>query len=182
MTTTKWTLDPTHSELGFKIKHLMITNVSGQFTKFEASAESPNEDFSRATINATIDVASINTNNPQRDEHLRTADFFQADQYPHIIFKSTAVEKIDNDNLRIHGNLTIKETTKPITIDAEYSGISTDPWGNVKAGFSLNGKLNRKDFGINYNATLETGGVLLGEDLKITGEIQLVKQLELEPA
>lgn len=182
MATTKWLLDPTHSELGFKIKHLMITNVSGNFKKFEVSAESPSDDFSNASITAKIDVDSINTNNTQRDEHLRTADFFQVEKFPTIVFKSTGVEKTDDETYVITGNLTIKDTTKPVKVIAEYSGTVVDPWGNVKAGFSLNGKINRTEFGINYNATLETGKILLGEDLKLTGEIQLVKQLELEPA
>jgi polyisoprenoid-binding protein YceI len=182
MSTTKWSLDPTHSELGFKIKHLMITNVSGNFNNFDVVAETNGNDFSHAKVTASIKVESINTNNAQRDEHLRQADFFEADKYPNITFESTSVERIDDENYSITGDLTIKETTKPIKLSLEYSGVTKDPWGNLKAGFSLNGKLNRKDFGISYNATLETGGVMLGEDLKINGEIQLVKQVELEPA
>ncbi len=174
MTTTKWTLDPTHSELGFKIKHLMITNVSGNFTQFDVTAETPTGEFADAAITATIDVKSINTNNPQRDE--------LAEEYPNITFTSTKIEKTDDETFQVTGDLTIKNTTKPVKVIAEYSGITTDPWGNTKAGFSLSGKLNRQDFGINYNATLESGGVLLGEELKLTGEIQLVKQLELQPA
>jgi len=182
MALTKWSLDPTHSELGFKIKHLMITNVSGNFNKFEVVAETPSDDFSNAKINVNVEVDSINTNNTQRDEHLRNADFFESEKYPNIQFRSTKVERIDDETYNIIGELTIKETTKPVKLLAEYSGVTKDPWGNVKAGFSINGKINRKDFGISYNATLETGGVMLGEELKINGEIQLVKQLELEPA
>jgi polyisoprenoid-binding protein YceI len=182
MQATKWTLDPTHSELGFKIKHLMITNVTGYFKKFEVSAETPTGDFADAKINAKIEVESINTNNTQRDEHLRTADFFQADEYPYIQFESTNIEKVDDETFNITGNLTIKNITKQVKVIAEYHGTTTDPWGNTKAGFELNGKITRKDFGINYNATLETGGVLLGEDLKLTGEIQLVKQTALQAA
>lgn len=182
MQATKWTLDPTHSELGFKIKHLMITNVTGYFKKFEVSAETPSGDFADAKIKARIDVESIDTNNAQRDEHLRAADFFQADQYPYIQFESTNIEKVDDETYNITGNLTIRNTTKPVKVIAEYHGTTIDPWGNTKAGFELNGKITRKDFGINYNATLETGGVLLGEDLKLTGEIQLVKETALQPA
>jgi polyisoprenoid-binding protein YceI len=182
MQATKWTLDPTHSELGFKIKHLMITNVTGYFKKFEVTAETPTGNFADAKIKTKIEVESISTNNAQRDEHLRTADFFQVDQYPYIEFESTNVEQVDDETFNITGNLTIKNTTKPVKVVAEYHGTTTDPWGNTKAGFELNGKITRKDFGINYNATLETGGVLLGEDLKLTGEIQLVKQAELQPA
>jgi polyisoprenoid-binding protein YceI len=182
MQATKWTLDPTHSELGFKIKHLMITNVSGNFKKFDVTAETPTGDFADAKIKAKIEVESINTNNAQRDEHLRTADFFLAEEYPYIEFESTNIEKVDDETFNITGNLTIKNVTKPVKVIAEYHGTTTDPWGNTKAGFELDGKINRKDFGINYNATLETGGVLLGEELKLTGEIQLVKQTALQPA
>jgi polyisoprenoid-binding protein YceI len=182
MSTTKWSLDPTHSELGFKIKHLMITNVSGNFNSFKVEAETRGDDFTDAKVTARLDVDSINTNNAQRDEHLRAADFFESDKYPEIVFISTSIQKVDDETYHLNGNLTIKETTKPVKLSLEYSGITKDPWGNIKAGFSVSGKINRKDWGISYNATLETGGVMLGEELKITGEIQLVKQLELEPA
>jgi polyisoprenoid-binding protein YceI len=182
MSTTKWSLDPTHSELGFKIKHLMITNVSGNFNSFKVEAETRGDDFTDAKVTARLDVDSINTNNAQRDEHLRAADFFESDKYPEIVFTSTSIQKVDDETYHLNGNLTIKETTKPVKLSLEYSGITKDPWGNIKAGFSVSGKINRKDWGISYNATLETGGVMLGEELKITGEIQLVKQLELEPA
>lgn len=182
MAATKWSLDPTHSEIGFKIKHLMISNVSGSFNAFDVQAETATGDFSDAKINAKIQVDSIDTNNSQRDEHLRAADFFEADKYPEIVFESTRVETKEDGQYHIHGNLTIRETTKPIKVIAEYSGITKDPWGNTRAGFSLSGIINRKDFGITYNAVTETGGIMLGEDLKLNGEIQLVKQLELEPA
>lgn len=182
MSTTKWVLDPTHSELGFKIKHLMITNVSGNFNKFEVTAESKDEEFTNAKVNVSIAVDSINTNNAQRDEHLRTADFFEADKFPNIVFRSTSIEKVDDENFVLTGDLTIRDITKSVKLNLEYSGVSKDPWGNEKAGFSLNGKINRKDFGITYNATLETGGLMLGEELKIIGEIQLVKQVVLQPA
>ena len=182
MSTTNWSLDPTHSEIGFKIKHLMITNVSGNFTSFDVQAETATGDFSDARITAKIKVDSINTNNAQRDENLRAADFFEAEKYPDILFTSTRIETKEDDLYHIHGNLTIKETTKPVKIIAEYSGITKDPWGNTRAGFSLSGVINRKDFGITYNAVTETGGIMLGEDLKLNGEIQLVKQVELEPA
>jgi polyisoprenoid-binding protein YceI len=179
-TTTKWALDPTHSEIGFKIKHLMITNVSGNFNKFEVSAETSGEDFSNAKVSAEIDVASINTNNSQRDAHLRNADFFEVEKYPTIKFRSTRIQKIDNETFTLFGELTIKETTKPVKLALEYGGVTKDPYGNFKAGFSLAGRINRHDFGVSYNAVLETGGVALGEEIKISGEIQLVKQEVLE--
>lgn len=176
MSTTKWALDPTHSELGFKIKHLMISNVSGGFSKFDVQTETIADDFSDAKVIANVDVASINTSNSQRDEHLRNADFFEADTHPQMVFTSTKVEKVDSDSFNLYGNLTIKDTTKPVKLAVEYNGIAKDPWGNIKAGFTVNGKINRKDFGITYNAVMETGGVMLGEEVKINGDIQLVKQ------
>jgi polyisoprenoid-binding protein YceI len=182
MATTKWALDPTHSELGFKIKHLMITNVSGNFNKFDVQVESKGDDFENANVSATIDAASINTNNVQRDEHLRNADFFEVATHPNIIFKSTKVEKRDDENYVLYGNLTIKDKTLPVKLDVEYGGIAKDPWGNYRAGFTLSGKINRKDFGITYNAALETGGVVLGEELKINAELQVLKQVQHEPA
>ncbi|MCW3105579.1 MAG: polyisoprenoid-binding protein [Segetibacter sp.] len=176
MSTTKWALDPTHSELGFKIKHLMISNVSGGFTKFDVQTETTSEDFSDASVVASVDVASINTSNSQRDEHLRNADFFEVETHPKLVFKSTKVEKLDSETYNLYGDLTIKDTTKPVKLSVEFNGIAKDPWGNIKAGFTVNGKINRKDFGISYNAVMETGGVMLGEEVKINGDIQLVKQ------
>jgi len=176
MAQTKWVLDPSHSELGFKIKHLMISNVTGKFTKFDVEAETEGDDFSHAKVIANVDVASINTSNEQRDEHLRNADFFEVGNHPNMKFESTRVEKVDDVTFNLYGDLTIKSTTKPVKLVIENNGIATDPWGNVKAGFSISGKINRKDWGINYNAALETGGVMLGEELKLQGEVQLVKQ------
>ncbi len=176
MSKTKWVLDPTHSELGFKIRHLMISNVTGKFKEFDASAETEGDDFSTAKLKAEVKVNSIDTNNQDRDAHLRNADFFEAETYPEMHFESTDVEKVDDDTFNIHGNLTIKDTTKPVKLVSEYNGIVKDPYGNTKAGFSLSGKINRKEWGINYNAALETGGVMLGDELKIQGEVQLVKQ------
>jgi len=179
MATTKWSLDTMHSELGFKIKHLMISSVSGSFSKFDVQTETAADDFSDAKVTATVDVTSINTNNAQRDEHLRNADFFETDKHPEITFKSTKVKKLDRDSFELTGDLTIREITKPVTLAVEYNGTAKDPWGNLKAGFTVTGKINRKDFGISYNAVMETGGVMLGEDVKINAEIQLVKQVEV---
>ena len=179
---TTWSLDPTHSEIGFKIKHLMITNVSGNFNKFDVSVETNGDDFTTARITAKIDVDSINTNNSQRDEHLRNADFFETDKYPEILFRSTRIQKIDEENYHLIGDLTIKETTKPVKLALEYGGVTKDPYGNFKAGFSITGRVNRHEFGVSFNPILETGNVALGEEIKINGEIQLVKQLELQPA
>ncbi|HEV7621894.1 MAG TPA: YceI family protein, partial [Flavisolibacter sp.] len=182
MATTKWSLDPMHSELGFKIKHLMISNVSGAFTKFDVQAETNGDDFTNAKITSSIEVASISTNNEQRDAHLRNADFFEVETHPNIEFKSTKIEKTGSDDYIVSGDLKIKEIIKPVTLHVERNGIAKDAWGNLKSGFSFSGKINRKDWGISYNAVLETGGVALGEELKVYGEIQLVKQTELQPA
>lgn len=176
MTTTKWVIDPTHSEIGFKIKHLMITNVSGKFETFEAEVQTEGDDFTTAQIEAKIPTASINTNNIQRDEHLRNSDFFEVDQHPEILFSSTKVEKVDEENFVVYGNLSLKGIVKPVKLDVEYSGATKDPWGNQKAGFVISGKINRSDFGLNFNAALETGGLVLGEEVKINSEVQLVKQ------
>jgi len=176
MANTKWVIDPTHSEIGFKVRHLMISNVSGKFDQFEAEVETENEDFATAQIRATIKTASVNTSNLQRDEHLRNSDFFEVENHPDILFTSQKVEKIDKDNFVLHGNLTLKGITKQVKLQVEYSGFTKDPWGGERAGFVVTGKINRNDFGLSFNAALETGGVVLGDEVKIHSEIQLVKQ------
>ncbi|HET7178449.1 MAG TPA: YceI family protein [Chryseosolibacter sp.] len=176
MSNTKWKLDLAHSELSFKIKHLMITNVSGTFKNFNVDVETDGVDFTSAVVKAVVDVPSITTNNDQRDQHLRNSDFFEADQHPQIVFQSTSVDKEDDTTFAIAGDLTMKGVTRPVVLAVELGGVTKDPWGNEKAGFTISGKLNRNDWGINFNSALETGGVMLGEEVKIHGEIQLVKQ------
>jgi polyisoprenoid-binding protein YceI len=175
MTTTKWTLDPTHSELGFKIKHLMISNVSGWFNDFTAEAETKGEDFETAQIYVTVKMASVNTNNSQRDEHLRTSDFFEVEKYPEMFFESTKIKKIDEENYIVQGDLTLKGITRPVQLNLEYSGVTKDPWGGERAGFIISGRIKRSEWGVNFNALLETGGVALSDDVKIHSELQLVK-------
>lgn len=175
MANLTWALDPTHSEIQFKVKHLMITNVTGGFTDFNVNAESSDETFADAKINFTAKASSINTGNEQRDAHLASADFFEADKFENISFNSTGIEKSSDDEFNLLGNLTIKDVTKPVKIHVEFGGVAKDPWGNLKAGFTINTKINRTDFGLNWNAALETGGVLVSEEIKIAGEIQLVK-------
>ena len=176
MANTKWLLDATHSELGFKIKHLMITNVSGTFKTFKGEVETDGTDFSLAQISLSAEVASIDTNNEQRDAHLRTSDFFEAEKYPELTFRSTKVEKIDSSNYALFGDLTLKGVTKPVKLNAEYNGLTKDPWGGERIGFFVTGKINRSDWGVTFNAALETGGAMLGEEIRINSEIQLVKQ------
>lgn len=175
MSTINWKLDPTHSEIGFKVKHMMITNVSGAFTDFNVEASSESEDFSKPNISFNAKTTSVNTNSDQRDGHLRSPEFFDSEKYPEMKFKGTAYEKVNGDHYKLKGDLTIKDVTKPVSLDVEFGGINKDPWGNTKAGFTLNGKINRKDFGLNWNAALETGGVMVSEEVKINAEIQLVK-------
>jgi polyisoprenoid-binding protein YceI len=176
MASTKWTLDPTHSELGFKIKHLMITNVSGFFNKFQVEGETKNEDFTTAKIKLTADMNSIHTNNEQRDAHLRNADFFETDQHPKMIFESTSIEKVDSENFRLSGNLTLKNISHPVVLNVEFGGITKDPWGGERAGFTVSGKIRRSDWGIRFGL-MEAGGAMLGDEVKIHSELQLVKQM-----
>lgn len=176
MTNTTWAIDPTHSEIGFKVKHMMFTNVSGKFNLFEATITNEEDAFETAAITFSAEVNSINTGNDDRDNHLRSADFFDVDSFAKLTFKSTSVQKVNEGLYHINGDLTIKDVTKNITLEAEYSGLMKDPWGNTKIGLSLSGKINRKEFGLSWNAALETGGVLVGEDIKLAAEVQFVKQ------
>jgi polyisoprenoid-binding protein YceI len=183
MEKTKWKGDISHSELGFKIKHLMITNVSGSFKNFDIDVETQGDDFSTAKIKATLDMASISTNNDQRDAHLRNADFFETDKYPEMKFESSKIEKIDDESFYLYGDLTFKGITKPVKLNVEHTGsVTKDPRGGERTGFSISGKINRSDWGVNFNGVLETGGLMLSEEVKINGEIQLVKEAVAVPA
>ena len=171
---TKWVLDPTHSELVFKVKHLMITNVKGEFRKFEAGIDG--DDFTKSKITATIDASSIFTNDDNRDTHLKSSDFFDVENHKEITFEGTSFKKLDDENYQLRGIITIKGISKEIILNVEFGGTIKDPWGNEKLGFSISGKINRKDFGLNWNVALETGGVLVSEEVKIQAEVQLVKK------
>lgn len=175
-TTTKWVLDPTHSELIFKIKHLMITNVKGEFQKFNITVDSNGNDFSDAKVSATIETDSIFTNNADRDAHLRSADFFDAEKFPQITFNSTELNKLDDENYQLKGILDMHGVEKEVILDVEFGGFVKDPYGNHKAGFSVSGKLNRKDWGLNWNAALEAGGVMVSEEVRLNAEVQFVKE------
>ena len=175
MSSIKWVADPTHSEISFKVKHMMMTNVTGTFGQFSVDAETEAEDFSSAKVSFAAQIASINTGNEQRDGHLKSADFFDTEKNPELKFVSTSMTKKDDENYVLNGDLTIGEVTNSVSLDVEFGGINKDPWGNQKAGFSINGKINRKEFGLTWNAALETGGVLVSEDVKLAAEIQLVK-------
>lgn len=170
---TKWALDASHSELKFKVRHMMITNVSGSFNEIQGTMEG--EDVLNSKVEFTAKTSSVDTGSEQRDGHLKSADFFDAEKFPEMKFVSTRFEKKSDNEYIMHGNLTIKDVTKEIALEVEHGGINKDPWGNMKNGFSINGKINRKDFGLAWNAPLETGGVLVSEEVKIMGEIQLAK-------
>ncbi|MBY8961283.1 YceI family protein [Flavobacterium sp. D11R37] len=176
MSTTKWAIDPSHSEIGFKVKHMMFTNLSGNFTAFEAAAETNDENFENASFTFSAQVNSVSTGNADRDGHLKSADFFDAENHPEITFTSTGFSKNQGDYYTLTGYLTVRGVTKSVTLDAEFGGVAKDPWGNVKAGLSVTGKINRKDFGLIWNSALETGGVLVGEEVKLNIELQFVKQ------
>lgn len=172
---TKWVLDPTHSELTFKVKHMMISNVKGEFTNF--AVEVAGEDIFKSDVSVTIDASSINTNNTDRDNHLKSGDFFDVENHKDITFKSVSFKKKDDDEYELTGVLTIKGVSNNVTLDVEFGGINKDPWGNEKAGLSINGKLNRKNWGLNWNAALEAGGVLVSEEVRIAGDLQFTKQV-----
>jgi len=174
-TKTKWALDPTHSELAFKVRHMMITNVKGEFRKFDGSLLTEGSDFTKSSIDVTIDASSIFTNEDKRDGHLKSGDFFDVENYPTLLFQGKSFKKLYDDEYKLKGVLTIKGVSKEIELDVEFGGINKDPWGNEKAGFSVDGKINRKDFGLNWNAALETGGVLVSEEVKISAEVQFVR-------
>lgn len=176
MSTTKWALDPTHSEVNFKIKHMMISHVSGHFNKFNVTADTEGDDFIKSKISFTADVNSIDTKNEQRDGHLKSADFFDAAKYPQIKFEATKFEKVNGDEYSLTGNLTMRDVTKSIKLNVDFGGIAKDPYGNTKAGFTVEGKINRQDFGLTWSAITEAGGVVVSDELKIHAEIQLVKQ------
>lgn len=175
MSTIQWTADPAHSEITFKVRHMMISNVTGRFNQFEASATSDDDQFNNPKIRFSAAIDSIDTGNTDRDGHLKSPDFFDAAQHGSMSFESTGFSKKDDDEYELSGNLTMRGVTKPVKLNVEFAGIGQDPWGNTKAGFSINGKLNRKDWGLNWNAALETGGVLVSEDVKIHAEVQMVK-------
>ena len=182
MATTKWALDPTHSEIQFKVKHLMISTVTGQFNQFNGTLETEGEDLPSAKVKFTASINSISTNNEQRDEHLKNADFFDAASHPELVFESEKLEKIDDDNYKLSGTLTMRGKSKKVVLNVEYGGLVQDPWGNTRSGFSVTGKINRQDFGISFGAVTETGGLLLGDEVKIIANVEFVKQQVAEPA
>ena len=174
-TQTKWGIDTTHSEVQFKVKHLVISTVTGSFKKFNGEVTSEGDDFNNASVSFTIDANSIDTNQPDRDTHLKSEDFFAAAQYPTITFSKGFLKKVSDESYKLIGNLTLRDVTKAVELDVEFGGIVKDPWGNIKAGFELNGKINRKDFGLGWNALTEVGGMVVSEEVKLHINVELAK-------
>lgn len=173
-----WQVDYSHSDIQFKVRHMMISKVRGRFEDFEATIDFDPENPTNTNVEVSVDLASINTRDEKRDGHLRSADFFDVENNPTMTFSSTRVEQDDEYHGRLFGDLTIGDVTKEIVLDVEYAGMAKSPWGTTSAGFSATGKLNRKEFGLNWNAALETGGVLVGDEVEIAIEVEIVKQEE----
>jgi polyisoprenoid-binding protein YceI len=176
MATTKWILDPSHSEVEFRVKHMMISTVTGKFTKFDAIVETEGEEFTTAKVTFTADVNSINTGNEQRDGHLKSADFFDAAKFPEIKFVATKYENVDNDgSYEVYGDLTIHGITKNLKLDAEFGGVIKDPWGGTRAGITISGRINRKEFGLSWSGATETGSLIVSEEVRIHVGLEFVK-------
>ena len=173
-----WTIDSAHSEINFTVRHMMISNVRGRFEKFSGEVEFDEHDPTLSKVDVQIEVASINTREAQRDAHLRSADFLNVEEYPYITFKSTRSEVIDDTEGKVYGDLTIRGITRPVVLDVEYAGLAKSPYGTTSAGYSASTTLNRKEWGLVWNVALETGGVLVGEDIKINIELEIIKQEE----
>lgn len=174
--TTTWVIDPMHSEIQFKVKHLMVSTVTGLFNKYDAKLEMAGDDFEDARITFQADVDSITTGNEQRDGHLKSADFFDAANFPQITFESTGMKKTGDDTYELHGNLTMRGVTKPVTLKAEYGGQMVDFYGQTKAGFELTGVVKRKEFGLSWDAVTEAGGVVVSDDVRLVLNVQVTKQ------
>ncbi|MER7750725.1 YceI family protein [Kitasatospora sp. NPDC097643] len=173
--TGDWTIDTTHSEISFAVRHAMITNVKGRFTDYDGKLHLDGTTPGNSSADLVIKVASIDTNQAQRDEHLRTGDFFAAETYPEIRFRSTSAERLRDDSYRMTGELTIKDTTRTVALDLDYTGSATDAYGAERVGFEGTAVVDRTEFGLTYNAALETGGVLIGEKVKLSFDISAVK-------
>lgn len=173
-----WQIDGAHSEIQFAVRHMMISTVRGRFTSFTGTIEADEHNPTAARVHVTIDAASIDTGNTDRDNHLRSPDFLNVEQFPQITFKSTSVEQSSKSEGKLHGDLTIRDVTKPVVLDLEYAGIAKSPWGTVSAGFSATTKINRKEWGLSWNVALETGGWLVSDEIKVSIEVELVRQQE----
>lgn len=177
-----WTIDYSHSEVNFKVRHMMISHVHGDFEKFSGTINFNPEKPDQTTIDIQIEAASINTNDEKRDGHLRSADFLNAQNFPYLTFKSNRVQMIDESNAKLFGNLTIQDKSREVALNVEFLGMAKAPWGSTSAGFSATTRINRKDWDLNWNVALETGGWLVSEMIDISIELELVQVVETEPA
>lgn len=173
-----WQIDPAHSQITFSVRHMMISNVRGRFENFSGTVAFDEQNPARTTVDVAIEAASINTREPNRDGHLKSPDFLHAEQYPHLSFKSKRVELRDANHAQLIGGLTIRDITKEVALDVEYAGQAKSPWGTISAGFSAQTKINRKDWNLTWNQVLETGGVLVGDEISINIELEVVKQAQ----
>ncbi|TND10109.1 MAG: YceI family protein [Bacteroidetes bacterium] len=172
---TNWSIDPSHSEITFKVKHLVISTVTGSFTKYDVKAETDGDDFTSARIFFSADVNSITTGNEQRDGHLKSPDFFDAETHPLVTFVSNTITKSGDDQFNMSGDLTMRGVTKAIDLQVEFGGTMKDPWGNLRAGFEISGKINRKEFGLHWSAATETGGLVVSDEVKLLCHVELIK-------
>jgi polyisoprenoid-binding protein YceI len=172
---TKWAIDPYHTQIIFKVKHLVISTMTGKFEKFDASVLTSGDDWNGAEVEFSAEIDSINTGVGDRDNHLKSADFFDAANHPKLTYKSTSFKKTGDDEFLMTGNMTIRGTTRPLEMKVEFGGIMVDPYGNTKAGFELSGKLNRKEFGLHWNAITEAGGMVVADDVKLALNVELAK-------
>jgi len=177
-----WAIDPAHSEINFSVRHMMISTVRGRFEKFSGTVNFDEAVPARSTVDVQIEAASVNTKEAQRDGHLKSPDFFEAEKYPYVTFKSKRVQVVDGQHAKLLGDLTIRNITKEVVLDVEYSGQAKNPWGKTSAGFSAQTKINREDWGLTWNQSLETGGVLVSKDITLNIEIEIVKQPEAAKA
>lgn len=177
-----WVIDASHSQITFSVRHMMISNARGRFESFSGAVDFNEQDPAKSTVNVQIDAASVNTKDEKRDGHLKSADFFDVEKYPHLTFVSKQAQKTSDTTGRILGDLTLHGVTKEVALEVEYNGQSKSPWGTISAGFTATAKVNRKDFGLNWNVALETGGLLVGDDVKIEIELEIVKQPEAQAA
>lgn len=175
MAQTKWSVDPSHSNVKFSVTHMVVSEVEGSFRGFEGALIAPTADFNKSTIEFTVNVASINTDNEQRDSHLKGDDFFNADKFPAMTFKSTSFTKEAGNKFTLKGNLTIRDVTKPVTFEVTYGGTAKDPWGNTKAGFKAKGSIKRLEYGLKWNTLTEAGGMVVGDEVGLLLNIELLQ-------
>lgn len=173
---TNWSFDKAHSKIGFSVSHLVITDVEGNFKEFDGTITTDGDNWENAKVEFTAEIASIDTDNEKRDEHLRSDDFFNAEEYPQLKFVSKSFKKVDDNEYKMVGDLTIRDVTKEVELEVELNGTVVDPWGNTKAGFNLLGEINRFDYGLKWSKAIETGGLVVGEDVEIVGKLQLMKK------